>query len=1534
MSTQNSERIEDLIRCFLFAKILVPNLKNIWITIISILKEKHHLLSEAFIVELFSILFTSTKKPYFMNFLYDVDIWYLYGKTLLKAINSNLNTLINRFKIKKTILASILSSVYKIIPDKVLIIKYLLKFAKQTESNVFLSHAFNLFASADLEKRDVIKTINFFLTKNNKFTLITEIFTFDEIVDVMANLSKSDMIIDLLKMITLLSTMKTGYITNPARLSLPLIPHLMYHKVWISLFQIATGRKPLDDKSDTPIISFSDKFLVNEQILPLIVSLIGFSFISLAIIYTDENKDKNEVKKLEDELKESITVISNFGRYNNQLFLSHDLFDFILFFTPLFYDPSELFSDQISILSQIDKITTSEPNMKSIFNIWSFSQDFYQIWMKNRIGSPPIFTFTFIAFFAPLVSFYAPAIKFPLSKFEKFPEFLIAKVSEVSNFLILFLASSLNDLENFKKLFDTIVFTSPYKKLEGYSKFAVTLIVNFLTKRDIYLSPLESLEYLFKSIALELKERTFGDDNKLIITSCLTSLNALSNAMQKTDFIRLTFATRQILALTFDVCKITEISGITNLLAATPGFLYNFRVFDDFTFSGGFLIKMANSLQDDDQISSKFFDEFVDKIILSDAYLKQFNVKFDEEEFYNLMRFINGVKVLINRGKNGYYNWISSNQEVYASMTEILENMNKTFLGEIENDREIVFNNTNISEKIREMSSNLQNQTNKTQSKKFYLANSIEFLQVSFLNVMLRITETNMSKEFIKHNKLFGQSIEYFHPKSYRLSQTKLPVLNSRIMAPSNYELPHVEFSQQSDTSDEEKSTEIAQNSEENEMANQNENNDEDSQQNKENEEDSKPNEENLNKNEDENDNIEENPSQDKQNERDNAEISNELGHTETSNITEEISVKDEKSDENNEDEENDSQIHVENEEKHVNEDVPIETDEEICQNPIGINDLVDCFQRNLMNMFTFVSNKKFLPTTYSGQTVDDNLLNYINFSFVTTEDKESFISKFNAKLLYYTFSIDSAVFQLKSKILILLNANLTQNNELILEKSSKNDSLFEKLSQSIFDLSLGNFTLFAGHFLLEIPISSIIYSQKHLINHKQNGILFSTLQTGDIILYTNDNGFPSQFLNIFNIENDGYLLHNLQLSEASNLWSNGTLNNFEYLSLLNAFSGRSFVDLAQYPVFPWVIADYESKLYPQKRRNLEKVMGQLSEERAKIFDVSFQTQGYYYGCHYSMPASVHYFLFRIPPFLFFEWDLHGGWDNKDRMFFDIERSWISSSVENTNDVKELLPEFYSIPDFLTDKNEIKIEKVTLPPYSSNPVHFIMIQREELEKAKIENGIDLIFGFKQTGTAAIQAQNVFMPTLYHNYVMKEDVDPETISLQLENWGQCPIQLFKKKHQSKTSLIENPSENFDVFENNSIFSNLICYINKEQFYRVDKGNMSIVNESNLIITDKMLCFATKIDVSSNECFCVVDFSNGFSRVYRLQSGLGSEKFPLFPHDSNGFSKVNGQDLIAGTTENEKNLILWDFVRGRILRVLKFDEKIIDFCFDEY
>lgn len=77
-------------------------------------------------------------------------------------------------------------------------------------------------------------------------------------------------------------------------------------------------------------------------------------------------------------------------------------------------------------------------------------------------------------------------------------------------------------------------------------------------------------------------------------------------------------------------------------------------------------------------------------------------------------------------------------------------------------------------------------------------------------------------------------------------------------------------------------------------------------------------------------------------------------------------------------------------------------------------------------------------------------------------------------------------------------------------------------------------------------------------------------------------------------------------LRRVTYAWQQGRLSNFDYLLYLNLAAGRSFNDLAQWPVFPWVLADYGSKRLDlaagSSFRDLSKPMGAQNQARREDF--------------------------------------------------------------------------------------------------------------------------------------------------------------------------------------------------------------------------------------------------------------------------------------------------------------------------------------------
>ncbi|XP_039701567.1 WD repeat and FYVE domain-containing protein 3 isoform X1 [Pteropus medius] len=279
--------------------------------------------------------------------------------------------------------------------------------------------------------------------------------------------------------------------------------------------------------------------------------------------------------------------------------------------------------------------------------------------------------------------------------------------------------------------------------------------------------------------------------------------------------------------------------------------------------------------------------------------------------------------------------------------------------------------------------------------------------------------------------------------------------------------------------------------------------------------------------------------------------------------------------------------------------------------------------------------------------------------------------------------------------------------------------------------------------------------------------------------------------------------------------WERGEISNFQYLMHLNTLAGRSYNDLMQYPVFPWILADYDSEevdlTNPKTFRNLAKPMGAQTDERLAQYKKRFkdwedpngETPAYHYGTHYSSAMIVASYLVRMEPFTQIFLRLQGGhFDLADRMFHSVREAWYSASKHNMADVKELIPEFFYLPEFLFNSNNFdlgckqngtKLGDVILPPWAKgDPREFIRVHREALEcdyvSAHLHEWIDLIFGYKQQGPAAVEAVNVFHHLFYEGQVDIYNInDPlkETATIGfINNFGQIPKQLFKKPHPPK------------------------------------------------------------------------------------------------------------------------------------------------------
>jgi hypothetical protein len=86
-----------------------------------------------------------------------------------------------------------------------------------------------------------------------------------------------------------------------------------------------------------------------------------------------------------------------------------------------------------------------------------------------------------------------------------------------------------------------------------------------------------------------------------------------------------------------------------------------------------------------------------------------------------------------------------------------------------------------------------------------------------------------------------------------------------------------------------------------------------------------------------------------------------------------------------------------------------------------------------------------------------------------------------------------------------------------------------------------------------------------------------------------------------------GFYLGTSRASNMTTKWQRREISNFEYLMFLNTIAGRTYNDLNQYPVFPWVITNYESSELdlssPNNFRDLSKPVGALNPSRRDYFE-------------------------------------------------------------------------------------------------------------------------------------------------------------------------------------------------------------------------------------------------------------------------------------------------------------------------------------------
>ncbi|KRX06058.1 Quinonprotein alcohol dehydrogenase-like superfamily [Pseudocohnilembus persalinus] len=397
------------------------------------------------------------------------------------------------------------------------------------------------------------------------------------------------------------------------------------------------------------------------------------------------------------------------------------------------------------------------------------------------------------------------------------------------------------------------------------------------------------------------------------------------------------------------------------------------------------------------------------------------------------------------------------------------------------------------------------------------------------------------------------------------------------------------------------------------------------------------------------------------------------------------------------------------------------------------------------------------------------------------------------------------------------------------------------------------------------------------------------------------------------------------------------TISNLEYIMYLNNLGGRSYKDLTQYPVLPWVLNNFQLEKLdlenPKIFRDLSKSMGAMGDQKridqflqkADQIDPFNPKPKYQFGTHYSSPAIIYQYLVRVHPYSRGAWQLQSGkFDIADRLFFSLNETF-KNATEEITDVREMIPEFFYIPEVLLnlDKNDYgitqmnqRVHNVILPPWAKDdPYYFITQHRKALESNTISQHlhqwINLIFGYIQKGDLAEKHMNKFYYLTYEDGINLDKIEDtqevNSLECQIVNFGQCPTQLM-----TKTS---HPKRNVSRDNTNQQYLKLITDLNsnlKTSQGQILKQKKQITDFNFLLMNDNNSVESLNDKMNQKVSFNTHNYAQPYQLKEENQSHLDTQNDLIFQRDQS----CNFQSLPMTFIEDGKLILLGGFYDGRL------------------
>ena len=372
-----------------------------------------------------------------------------------------------------------------------------------------------------------------------------------------------------------------------------------------------------------------------------------------------------------------------------------------------------------------------------------------------------------------------------------------------------------------------------------------------------------------------------------------------------------------------------------------------------------------------------------------------------------------------------------------------------------------------------------------------------------------------------------------------------------------------------------------------------------------------------------------------------------------------------------------------------------------------------------------------------------------------------------------------------------------------------------------------------------ETKFKSFLDTLKYQLKNDLEDITIEYTKTDNKIGLINKNNI------FYNYNNYNNLFNSKRIPSIKTLylkWIKWEISTFTLLNVINIYSNRSYNDINQYPVFPWIITDYTSNVLPNlsnsnTNKNLNSStnnntpltnpdnsasiirpfntpMGMLeispeSKERKLNYQEHWESlendddkdENYdRYGSHYSTSLYLTYYLVRVFPFSYIRIELQGkNFDDPNRLFNSLSDSFNCASTQKS-DLRELIPEFFCLPEMFYNSNDLNLGSITdnktklsilvndieMPPWANGDAYiFVKKHRELLESVEISEKINewfnIIFGSKQKGKGAKTIGNLFIKQTYDDYDeihKNSNLNEKIYQKRMVEFGVTPSQVFK------------------------------------------------------------------------------------------------------------------------------------------------------------